>query len=258
MGRIIMHIKEHGVRIALCLAVLLLFIVHAANWLRLGLVDRLENLAYDKRLTVTMPNTIETQIVIVDIDEKSLTAEGRWPWGRDKLAALLEKMFGEYKVGLAGFDIVFAEPDTSSGLSVLESLAASEFKNDSAFRDRLAAIRPNLDYDQVFADAIKKYPVVLGYYFNFGSPGADTAKIGALPAPTFVKGTFTGKNIAFRPAQGFGSNLEKLQRAALGGGHFNPVPDPDGVIRRVPMLIEYEGAYYSALALEMARLALGA
>jgi adenylate cyclase len=259
MNQLITRVKEHGIRIGLCLAVLLLFIFHAANWFRLGLVDELENLSYDKRLTLTMPGTTESRIVIVDIDEKSLSAEGRWPWGRNKLAAMLERMFTEYKVGLVGFDIVFAEPDTSSGLNVLEALGEAEFKDDSAYRERVAAIRDRLDYDKVFADSIKKYPIVLGYYFNFaGRPSDDIAKIGVLPPPSFIKGTFTGKKIAFRPAQGYGANLDKLQSAALSGGHFNPIPDPDGVVRRVPMLIEYDGAYYSSLSLEVARLALGA
>ena len=124
------RLAAHAARIALGLAVLILFLLHAATWLRMGFIDRLENLAYDKRLTLTMPNTLEKRIVIVDIDERSLAAEGRWPWGRDKLAQLLDHLFTTYKVGLTGFDIVFAEPDTSSGLDILETLGGTEFKGE--------------------------------------------------------------------------------------------------------------------------------
>ncbi len=252
------RIRAHGVRIVLGLAVLALFLAHASNWWRLGFIDRLENLSYDQRLKLTMPRTVENRIVILDIDEKSLSAEGRWPWGRDKLAVLLTKLFEEYKVSLLGFDIVFAEPDTSSGLSVLEQLANTEFKDDESYRARLTALRPRLDYDELFATTIKKYPVVLGHYFNYGGVfGQEVAKIGTLPSPTFVKGTFAGKKVAFRVAEGFGANLDKLQTNALSGGHFNPTIDSDGVVRRVPMLIEYEGAYFASLSLEVARLALG-
>ena len=252
-------LAAHAARIALGLAVLILFLLHAATWLRMGFIDRLENLAYDKRLTLTMPNTLEKRIVIVDIDERSLAAEGRWPWGRDKLAHLLEHLFTNYKVGLTGFDIVFAEPDTSSGLNILESLGGTEFKDDAAYQARLNTLRPRLDYDTLFAQAIHKYPVVLSYYFNFATQaGVEVTRSGALPAPTFVKGTFTGKNIAFRSAQGFGANLDAFQKSALGAGHFNPFPDADGVVRRVPMLMEYGGAYYASLSLEVARLALNA
>ncbi len=258
MGKLLSRFREHGIRIGLGLAVLVVFLAHAANWFRLGFVDQIENIAYDHRLVFTMPNAPDERIVIVDIDERSLTAEGHWPWGRDKVARLVDTLFQNYKVGLLGFDIVFPEADTSSGLDVLENLATGELSGDPAFRARLDAVRPALDYDAMFAAAIKKYPVVLGYYFNFsGGRSEGTARIGVLPPPTFVKGTFTGKNVAFRRADGYGANIAPLQRNALGGGHFNPQPDADGVVRRVPMLIEYEGAYYASLSLEMARHALG-
>ena len=201
MNNLFARFSTQGVRIGLGLAVLLLFIFHAAHWLRLGIVDRLDNLAYDQRLRLTMPNTVEKRIVIVDIDEKSLSAEGRWPWGRDKLATLVEKLFTDYKVGLVGFDIVFAEPDTSSGLNILENLAATDFKHDAAYLTRLAGLRARLDYDQLFAETMRKFPIVLGYYFNLGGVGPEVAKIGVLPSPTFVKGTFIGKKIAFLPAR---------------------------------------------------------
>lgn len=259
MGNLLGRIREHGVRIGLCIAVLFVFIVHAASWARIGFIDQIENILYDQRLLLTMPNTLEKRIVIVDIDEKSLTAEGRWPWGRDKLAELVRRSFEDYGVGLLGFDIVFAEPDTSSGLNVLESLADTAFSSDPGYRSTIERLRPELNYDARFADTLGRFPVVLGYYFNFTASADDEiSRIGTLPTPTFVKGTFTGKNIAFRSADGFGGNLSALQSKALAGGHFNPQPDSDGVVRRVPMLIEYDGAYYGSLSLEMARHALGA
>ena len=83
-------------------------------------IERLENLAYDARVRLTMPNDVDDRIVIVDIDEKSLSKIGRWPWGRDKMASLINQLFDHYKVEMVGFDIVFASPDESSGLSMLE------------------------------------------------------------------------------------------------------------------------------------------
>ncbi|MGD9602105.1 MAG: CHASE2 domain-containing protein [Gammaproteobacteria bacterium] len=259
MKNLLGRIGVHGARIGLGLAVLVLFIFHAANWLRLGIVDRLDNLAYDQRLKLTMPKTQERGIVIVDIDEKSLAAEGRWPWGRDRLARMVERLFVDYDVKLVGFDIVFAEPDNSSGLGILEDLGRGGLAGDTAFLNTLADMRDRLDYDRIFAETLARHPVVLGYYFNMGGGvGLELAKSGALPPPTFVPGTFTGKNIAFRTARGYGANLEQLQQGGVGGGHFNPELDADGVVRRVPMLIEFDGAYYGSLSLEVARRALGA
>ena len=258
MTALISKIKDNAIRIGLSLVVLVVFVAHAAQWVRIGFVEQMENIAYDQRLLWTMPRTMDNRIVIVDIDEASLTAEGRWPWSRNKVATLVENLFDRYGAAIVAFDIVFAEPDDSSGLSVLERLGAENFAQDENFQAQLKLLKPELDYDRLFAETIKKYPVILGYYFNFSNNGEEVSKIGVLPEPNFVKGTFKGKRIEFYTADGFGGNLPQLQSSALGGGHFNPVPDSDGVLRRVPMLIAYEGAYYSSLSLEVARHLLGA
>ena len=95
---------------------------YAGGAVRAPFIDRLEHLVYDARLVFTMPGGVDDRIVIVDIDEKSLKAEGRWPWSRDKIGRMLEAMFEQYKVGLVGFDVVFAEKDESSGVRTLERL----------------------------------------------------------------------------------------------------------------------------------------
>jgi len=43
-----------------------------------------------------MPGTQNKRIVIIDIDEKSLLEQGRWPWGRNKLAQLVDILFDKY------------------------------------------------------------------------------------------------------------------------------------------------------------------
>ena len=68
-----------------------------------------------------MPKTVDPRVVILDIDEQSLAEQGRWPWGRDKLALLMDKLFNHYGIRLVGFDVVFAEPDDSSGLKTLDA-----------------------------------------------------------------------------------------------------------------------------------------
>ncbi len=156
MSAIIDKIRDNAIRIGLSFVVLLFCVSHAADWFRIGFIDQMENIAYDKRLLWTMPETVDDRIVIVDIDEASLTAEGRWPWGRDKLSEFVELLFEQYEVAILGFDIVFAEPDESSGLRVLERLANAELKDNSMFRAQLQVLRPELDYDGRFAETIQK------------------------------------------------------------------------------------------------------
>jgi adenylate cyclase len=244
--------KKHSLLIGLGLAFVLLFVGNAARLYHLSFIGFVEDKLYDTRLHFTMPNTVDKGIVILDIDEKSLKNEGHWPWGRDKLATLMDKLFDKYNVALVGFDVVFAEKDSTSGLGVLQNFGQHQLKNDRQFQSVLAEYKPQLEYDALFAKRIQDRNVVLGYYFN-----SSTNSTGALPDPIFPPGTFKGHSTDFIKSDGYGGNLDELQNRAASAGHFTQAPDPDGVIRRVPMLIEYDGAYYESLSLAMVRTLLG-
>ncbi len=235
---------------------MLVFVGHAATFYKIGFITRLENIIYDYRLRLTMPGTVDDRVVILDIDERSLDprALGRWPWSRDKIVGLLQKLFDKYGVVLIGFDVVFAEPDESSGLPVLEKLAKTRLKDVGPFQSALKELRPGLDYDAIFANFLRGRPLVLGYYFN---SKADAVESGALPEPVLPPGTFGNRKIRFAIWKGYGANLPEFQTSAANAGHFNQLVDDDGVSRRVPMLMEYKGGYYEAFSLAIVRLYLG-
>ena len=246
--------KKSAILIWLGLLIVLVFTGNAARLYRLNLVDQLSAILYDYRLQLTMPRTVDDRIVILDIDEKSLKEEGRWPWSRDRLALLMDKLFDKYDVAVVGFDVVFAEKDESSGLKVLQRIGQDQLKDNTQFQAALSQIRPQLEYDKLFADNIRNRKVVLGYYMT--SQG-DTHISGVLPAAAFPAGTFKGRPIGFTTWNGYGANLPDLQQAAASAGHFNPLVDFDGEVRRVPMLVEYDGAYYESLSLAVVRTLLG-
>src|SRR5690348_17745148 len=100
---------------------------------------------YDARLAMTMPRDLDKRIVILDIDEKSLGEVGRWPWSRNVMARLMDKLFDQYGIAMVGFDVVWAERDTSSGMEVLNGLAQKELKDAAGFQSAYQAIRPKLD-----------------------------------------------------------------------------------------------------------------
>lgn len=247
-------IARHAVRIGLSLAVVALLLLNTIGELQIGFIQGLENYTYDARLNLMMPRAVDDRIVIVDIDEKSLQEQGRWPWGRNKLAKLVDTLFDHYRINTLGFDVVFAEKDESSGLKNLEEIGAS-LKPDSDFQRLVAEFRPRLDYDQVFADSLKNRNIVLGYYFHQDHSGFSA---GVLPLPSFAQESFAGKAVGVREASGYGANLEVLQNNAAGAGHFNPAPDDDGISRKVPALMRFQGNAYEALSLAVARVALGA
>jgi len=246
--------KQHIVRIALGLAITLFFIGHAARYYEVPFITQLDNIIYDARLQVTMPGGVDDRIVILDIDEKSLQEIGHWPWSRAVLARLIDKLFDKYQIGILGFDVVFAEADDSSGIRVLDRLSQDALKDIPQFQQQYRELRPGLDNDALFARAMKGRPVVLGYYLNSDK---DAKRTGAIPPPVLPKGTFEGRNIPFTTWVGYGGNLPQLLSSAASAGHFNPLTDPDGVVRRVPMLAELDGAYYEALSLAMVRTILG-
>jgi adenylate cyclase len=196
-----------------------------------------------------MPRGVDRRVVILDIDEKSLQEVGHWPWPRNLLAQIVDKLFDKYQARVVAFDVVWAEADNSSGIRSLDQLAKNELKQVAGFHEVYKKLRPELDNDSQFAAAIKGRPVVLGYYLNSESP----ARIAALPEPVLPKGTFAGRNITVTSWVGYGGNLPALMGAAANAGHFNPLTDPDGVVRRVPMIAELDGAYYEALSLAVVR-----
>ncbi len=243
-------VKQHGVSFVLSLAIVLLMLLHASNVLPLGFIHKLENYTYDMRLNLLMPNTIDNRIVIVDIDEKSLSEQGRWPWARDKMATLVNQLFEHYQINTLGLDVVFAEKDESSGLKNLEWMQQQYLKDDAGFADALKIMKPHLDYDQIFAESLKNRKVVLGYYFQLHG---DTNHVGQLPTESFSAESFENQDIDFVEASGYGANLAVLQKNALSAGHFNPEPDVDGITRKIPVLIKYGDHYYDFLAVEVAR-----
>lgn len=249
--------KRNFARIAIGLMVVALFLGHAIGFYQLPLIVNLESIIYDTRLRLTMPRTIDNRLVILDIDEKSLLekekgGEGRWPWPRDRLALLLDKLFDQYQVAIVGFDVVFAERDESSGIRVLERLGEKELRDVPQFQAALRIIKPSLEYDDIFARKMKGRPVVLGYTFSSDDP-ALAPKKGMLPLPIFTADALGDKKIRVTSWNGYTANLGELQKHAAGAGHFNPWTDDDGITRRVPMLAEYQGKYYEPLALAMVR-----
>ena len=246
--------KKNLPRILIGILILLGLLGHAAKWYQIPLITIQDAFFYDARLRATMPGGVDERIVVIDLDEKSLAEVGRWPWGRDKMSTLVNRMFDQYQVSLLGFDVVFAEPDESSGLRVLERLGQQRFRDSTTFQSSLTELRPILDYDRRFAESLKGRPVVLGYHFT-NQEGGGTA--GQLPPPVLPAGTFAGRNLAITHWNGYGANLAEFQKAAASAGHFVPLVDTDGVSRRIPLLVEHGGQYYEALSLAMIRVLLG-
>ncbi len=244
-------LSKFGVRWGIGLFFILLACAHAAEIIPSNTLERLDIFFYDLRVRVQQPK-LDPRVVIIDIDEKSLNEIGRWPWSRNVFADIIDNLTDYYQVRAVGFDIQFSEPDLSSGYTTLEALAKTELKDVPSFESKLAELKPQLDYDQRFAKAIKGKPVVLGYFLS-----AEQKK-GVLPAPAFTADELNGRRLNAIPFKGYDANIDVLQSAAKSGGFFNADLDADGILRSTLLLGRIGDGYYESLALATARVAMHA
>ncbi len=208
---------------------------------------RLEWLAYDLRLRLFLPDDIQPdpRIVIVDIDEKSLRQEGRWPWPRSTIADITNNVFKHGALVMA-MDVVYAEPQSSPMEEWLDFIGDA---TRDAVLEKIPLQELLRSQDQVLAESFNGKDVVLGYTFTNDSNPPK----GLLPPAIPLSPELTERLII--PEMGsYVANLERLQESASSGGFFSIIPDADGVIRRAPMLVQYGGRVYGSLALEVTRL----
>jgi len=244
-------------RILLSALPLLFFVLHATGLLPLEFVQRIENYLYDVRVQFMMPRVVDPRVIIVDVDEVSLAAEGQWPWPRNKVAALVDALFDDYGVRTLGFDVLFAEPERPEALRLIDELAAGPLAGDPSLRSVLADLRPRYEGDRILSESLVARDVVLGYVFKPKPGQAERAEVGLLPAPIVVDDPRIHGHGWLRPG-GYAANLPGLQQSAVAGGFFDtPLTDEDGVVRRAPLFQSHGGQLYESLAFAVARLAQG-
>jgi adenylate cyclase len=191
---------------------------------------------------------VKQPVVIVDIDEKSLEQVGQWPWPRSEVARLIDRLTAMGAIDIA-FDVVFAEPDRLSP----DRIAADNPDLPEAVRADLLKLPSN---EQVLADSIRRSRVIVGETSvrqadqtlaggDRKIPDVPYAALGGDPTPYLLKFP--------RLVQ----NLPVISEAATGRGLFTVEPDPDGIFRRVPLVMMVEDHMRLALSAEMLRIATG-
>ena len=181
----------------------------------------------------------DENIVIIDIDEKSLKALGQWPWSRDKIAKLLQNL-SDLGVAIIGLDVVFAEADNSSPQKVLKQLGLSH--------------QGVPDFDAIFAQTISETPTIVGYVFAL-TPDAIEPEGSPKSAAIIVEQNRPPHSSLIKPYRAI-LNIPQIQKQAYSSGYFNTIPDSDGIVRSIPLIMEYDGILYPSLSLEIVRIAL--
>ena len=235
--------RRFGYARALCvtfligLAMLRIADPSATEELRVRTFDTFQRI--DPRVKTARP------VRIIDIDEKSLAKYGQWPWPRTRIAELVNALT-KLDAAVIAFDVVFAEPDR-----LTPGVAADTIRGlDEATRDKLRALPSN---DQVFADAMRDSRVVLA---ESGLPSVVTESYSALPQTGLAM--LGGEPQPFLlNFPGLLRNIPVLEAAAAGRGLFSIRNERDGIVRRVPMIMQAQGITMPSLSFEMLRVATG-
>ena len=216
---------------------------------RPGILRFLDAKIYDTCLRAgrfVPPPATSLRPVIVDIDERSLARLGQWPWPRRRLAALLDAITAMQPASVA-VDIVFPEPDRTSWQRARES-----FARDHGITLPLDGVPERLlDNDLILAEALARGPFVLAYGFVFSEDGSNQAPCDQQPAADLTirsQEMAEAYNLLFH-ANAAVCSIDPLRRSASASGFINATPDQDGVLRRMPLAIAYQGKLFPSLAL---------
>jgi adenylate cyclase len=227
-------------------------------------INNLEMKFYDLMFQLRGPQPVGSEVVIVAIDDNSVKAIGRWPWSRREITRLVE-VLRRAEAKVIGFDIIFAEKQESCEIDLLSRLQG-EMKRRSwkvpELQQWVLQERRVIDPDTELAEEIKKFGnAVLGYYFQGlesvqTGPGFFNLEISKdiIKSSTYDLVRWTSKLCSPCPlvtARGVEINLPKLTEAAADTGFFNAMPDSDGAIRTVPMVVSFQKDLYAPLALSI-------
>ncbi|MBI5844748.1 MAG: CHASE2 domain-containing protein [Deltaproteobacteria bacterium] len=255
-------LKKHPV-LFLGVGLTVLFLILGV--LRIGILDRLDYSVYDLMMNMRTDSKSASDIVLVNIDETSLTSLGRWPWPRSVIARGLHKIkAGEPKA--VGLTAILAEPEQNAGLlelNVLEKAftqaGLASGSNGAAFLKAMNDARLRLDNDKLLSEAlVSAGNVVLPLYFT-------RMQVRGEPSGKTHPGWLVNQALTEGVAEG-GDNWEKSEKvifplasfaqASKGMGHITLIPDPDGVARTETPFFEYDGLLLPSFAVKLAQISL--
>lgn len=208
------------------------------SW-QLPFVTSLQYRVFDLYQTIKPRPYEPAPVRIVDLDEETLSRLGQWPWPRTRVAELVQKLHHAGAAAIA-FDIVFAEPDRTSPDEILKV-----WQRSPALEQALAPIP---DGDGTLEATLHGKPVITSFVLTH-----DPAKnIAPLPKPGFAVAGGTPMLSSFSGAV---LTLPALEKAATGNGAMNSDPDDDGILRRVPLVLQMNGQMFPSLMAESLRIA---
>ena len=251
--------------VGLAALALSLGLFYAHPWL----LDRAEYALLDWRFRVRGESAPRHPVVVVAVDAESLDELGRWPWPRSVLATLIQRL-DDAQVRAIGLDMIFSERETpieADALKEARRVLAEHGGEGPEATDGIRRIDDALaeaDTDAALAAAIRESGrVVLGYFFRTGVAEADAperladARRSIRRSQVSVARAPVESRAPILTCTGLETNLREFQQAARRSGFFTATLDPDGAIRRAPLVARCQDSFYVSLALAVYEVATG-
>jgi len=197
-------------------------------------VRKIENISYDAYQSLFIEKSTFDEVVIIDIDEKSIGEIGQFPWRRDIFANLIQKL-NQYGVSVITFDVFFSEEDKQNPKKILEEF---NIKNDTV-----------LDSDQKLLESIQSSNVILPVLGDISKYNKDNP---SKPKTNIVSKGGDPSDYIYSFKNKI-TSLEKFNNAAKGVGTISYLDSSDAVLRSLPIFLKIENDIWPALSLETLR-----
>ena len=210
--------------------------------IRIGNSDTVKTLRYktwDKFQTIHPREIVSDSVTVVNITEGDLKTYGQWPWPRH-IMAMLHAKIGDAGAILINYNILFAEPDRMSGVEYLKAMPMS-----NELREQLGQVL--LDTDGVFSIVLKESNRAVLMMSVKNEVGVE------LPSTTQIIEKGNVKPWLYEYG-GIVSPHPKVSAGASGMGVNVTSPEPDAVVRKMPVLIRINGKIYPSMILENVRM----
>ena len=219
--------------------ILLAFLI-ALKILNPSFIKSISYLSFDLYQKVFPLEKRETDVIIIDIDEKSLGKFGQFPWSRSVFAKIIENVSASNPKAI-GFDIFFSEKDKQSPEEVIKAY--------NLIPTDVSELQNIKGHDEIFREQLEKSKSVIAV---LGSSVPSHATHDRNPKARFLSKGGDPKNFTYAYEYSIGS-LEKLEKSAKGLGSISFLDQTDGIIRSLPLVVRFEDKLYPTMGLEMVR-----
>ena len=182
----------------------------------------------------------DSKVVIIDIDEKSLGKFGQFPWNRNVFAKILDQLNTSNPKAI-GFDIFFTEKDKQSPEEIIKSY--NLIPSDVADLQKLKGP------DDVFSEKLKESKTIIAV---LGSNVPSHSNYDRKAKARFLSKGGDPKQFTYSYPFSIGS-LEKLEQNVKGLGSISFLDQLDGIIRSLPLIVQFNKKVYPTMGLEMVR-----